>query len=433
MPGPDESGRSTQPANVGGARLIAACTIGNALEFYDFLIFSFMATLIGRLFFPVSDPTSQLLLALATYGVGFFLRPIGGLVLGAYADKHGRRKATILTLMLMALGTLAIGLAPTYAQAGAVGPIIVVLGRLVQGFSAGGEVGASTTLLSEAAPVERRGFFGSWQLASQGLGIVAASITAALILGKMTPEAAESWGWRVPFLLGVLIVPVGLWLRSTIEETHANIEHAETRNSNAAADIVGDHWRSLAAGVIMVIGGAAANTVVVLYMSTYAMRYLGMPPTTALFAGLTAGFMTLVAAPIAGAVSDRIGRKALPSAAYVALAFMIYPAFLALNAVPTLLTLLVVVALMSTVNAVGAAPALVLLTETFPKNVRATGFAVVYALGVTVFGGFGQFIVTWLIKVTDNPLAPAGYVIVCVLIALVALQKMPERARKSLD
>ena len=412
--------------------LIAACTVGNALEFYDLLIFSFFAPTIGKLFFPSGDANAQLLFAFATYGVGFFLRPLGGLLLGAYADRHGRRKATILTLMLMALGTLAIGLAPTYAQAGALGPAIVILGRLAQGFSAGGEVGASTTLLTESAPALRRGFFGSWQLASQGLGIVAASAAAAVVFGRLEPGEVEAWGWRIPFLLGVLIVPVGLWLRSAIGETHANIAHTDTRELSAAASIVSDHWRTLLSGVIMVIGGAAANTVVVLYMSNYAIKYLGMAPKTALLAGLVAGVVTLLVAPVAGAVSDRIGRKALPSGAYVALAVMIYPAFLALNAVPTLTMLLVVVGLMSAINAAGAAPALVLLTEIFPARVRATGMSLVYALGVTVFGGFGQFIVTWLIQRTDSPVAPAFYVIVCVLVAFLALRGAPETARARL-
>lgn len=415
------------------ARLIAACTIGNALEFYDFLIFSFFASILGKVFFPASDPTAQLLFAFATYGVGFFLRPLGGLVLGAYADRYGRRKTTILTLMLMALGTLIIGLAPSYAAAGALGPAIVVLGRLIQGFSAGGEVGASTTLLTESAPPDRRGFFGSWQLASQGLAIVVASLAAVLVHRLVPPDAIESWGWRIPFILGVLIVPAGLWLRRSLDETYANVAQAETRGVNAANAVMTQHWRSILAGVVMVIGGAAANTVVVLYMSTYAIKYLGMPPTTALFAGLVSGIVSMIAAPVAGAISDRIGRKALPSAAYVALAVMIYPAFMALNAVPTLLTLLVVVALMSTVNAMGAAPALVLLTEIFPAKVRATGMGLVYALGVTIFGGFGQFIVTWLIKVTDNPLAPAFYVMACVIVALFALRSAPEMARKPLD
>ena len=166
------------PTRVSSPRLIAACTAGNALEFYDFVVFSFFARTIGALFFPAQDPSAQLLLSFATYGVGFFLRPLGGIVLGAYADRAGRKKATVLTLILMAIGTGIVGLAPVYATAGMFGAVAVLAGRLLQGFSAGGEVGASTTMLAELAPRERRGFFGAWQLASQGLAVLAAAVVA---------------------------------------------------------------------------------------------------------------------------------------------------------------------------------------------------------------------------------------------------------------
>ena len=179
-------------------RLIAACTVGNALEFYDFVIFSFFAGTIGALFFPAQDATVQLLLSFATYGVGFFMRPVGGVILGAYADRKGRKTATVLTLFLMAAGTAAIGLAPTYAQIGVAGPLIVVLARLLQGFSAGGEVGASTTLLAESAPPNERGYYGSWQLASQGLAILIAAGMAWAVSYALTPDQVKAWGWRVP-------------------------------------------------------------------------------------------------------------------------------------------------------------------------------------------------------------------------------------------
>ena len=187
---------------ISGPRLIAACTIGNALEFYDFVVYSFFAATIGKLFFPSADPAVQLLLSFATYGVGFFLRPLGGVVLGAYADRRGRKRATVLTLMLMALGTVTIGVAPTYAQVGFLGPLLVVAGRLIQGFSAGGEVGASTTLLSESAPKEKRGFYGSWQLASQGLAVLAAAGLAFTLTSALTPAEIEFVG---------LAYPVPLW------------------------------------------------------------------------------------------------------------------------------------------------------------------------------------------------------------------------------
>lgn len=413
-------------------RLISACTIGNALEFYDFVIFSFFARTIGQLFFPAQDPTAQLLLAFATYGVGFFLRPLGGVVLGAYADRRGRKRATVLTLMLMALGTGMIGLAPVYATAGVLGPIIVVLGRLIQGFSAGGEVGASTTLLAEYAPPARRGFWGSWQLASQGLAVMVAAGIAFTVLNTLTPADVSAWGWRVPFLLGVLIVPIGLWLRSALEETHANEDDAKTKNVSSLREAFGQHLGKIFSGVGVIIGGTAANAVVVLYMATYAVTQLKMAPTTGLLAGVVAGLVTLIGAPIGGALSDRLGRKPVALTAYLLILLLIYPAFLYLNANPTQPILLMIVAGLAVLNAIGGAIIIITLAEIFPVEVRATGMSLVYALGAAIFGGFGQFIVTWLIQATGSPIAPAYYVMACALATVIALFTLPEMKGKTL-
>ena len=423
----------TQAPALGRSRLIAACTIGNALEFYDFVIYSFFASTIGALFFPSSDPTMQLLLSFATYGVGFFLRPLGGMILGAYADRKGRKAATVLTLFLMALGTGMIGLAPTYEQIGLLGPVLVVTGRLIQGFSAGGEIGASTTLLAEYAPAHERGFFGSWQLASQGAAILVAAGLAWAINTNLSPAEVKEWGWRVPFLLGIFIVPIGMWLRRALKETHSNEQDQRTRHVSSLSLVLRQHWRKLASGVGLCVGGTAANAVIVLYMSTYAIRQLSMPPTTALFAGVAAGLITLIAAPIAGALSDRFGRRKLIGTSYALIALSIYPAFLLINAVPTLPTLLSVVLVLGALNAGGAAPVIIGLAEIFPTQVRATGMSLVYALGVALFGGFGQFIVTWLIAITGNPFAPAFYVIACCVATLVALRFTPETSGTKLS
>ena len=420
-------GEARAPA-LGKTRLIAACTIGNALEFYDFVIYSFFASTIGALFFPSEDPTVQLLLSFATYGVGFFLRPLGGLVLGSYADRKGRKAATVLTLFLMALGTGMIGLAPTYAQIGILGPMFVVVGRLIQGFSAGGEVGASTTLLAEYAPPQERGFYGSWQLASQGAAILVAAGLAWSINTILSPAEVKEWGWRVPFLLGIFIVPIGLWLRRALKETHANERDAHMKNVSSLSLALRQHWKRIVTGVAIIVGGTASNAVIVLYMSTYAIRQLGMPATTALFAGITAGLVTLIAAPIAGGLSDRFGRRRLIGLSYLLIALSIYPAFLLINASPTLPVLLGVVVVLGALNAGGGAPAIISLTEVFPAEVRATGMSLVYALGVALFGGFGQFIVTWLIAATGNAFAPAFYVIACCAATLTALRYTPETA-----
>ena len=411
---------------LGRTRLIAACTIGNALEFYDFVIYSFFAGTIGALFFPAEDPTVQLLLSFATYGVGFLMRPLGGMVLGSYADRRGRKAATVLTLFLMALGTGMIGLAPTYAQLGVFGPMLILVGRLLQGFSAGGEIGASTTLLAEYAPPQERGFFGSWQLASQGAAILVAAGLAWTINTLLPPDEVKAWGWRVPFLLGIFIVPIGLWLRRALKETHANEVDARTREVSSLSLALRQHLGKIVAGVGIIVGGTASNAVIVLYMSTYAIRQLAMPATTALFAGVTAGLVTIIAAPIAGALSDRFGRRKLIGISYLLIAASIYPAFILINAAPTLPTLLGVVVVLGALNAGGGAPGIIMIAELFPAEVRATGMSVVYALGVALFGGFGQFIVTWLIAVSGNPFAPAFYVIACCVATLTALRFTPE-------
>lgn len=423
----------SQTSSISHPRLIAACTIGNALEFYDFVVFSFFARTIGALFFPSQDPTAQLLLSFATYGVGFFLRPLGGVVFGAYADRKGRKKATVLTLMMMALGTGMIGLAPVYATAGIAGPIIVVLGRLIQGFSAGGEVGASTTLLAEYAPKERRGFFGSWQLASQGLAVLVAAAAAYVINTNLSPADVSAWGWRIPFLLGVMIVPIGLWLRSALEETHANDADEKTRSVSSLSLAFKEHLGKIIAGVGLIIGGTAANAVIVLYMATYAVTQLKMAPTTGLLAGITAGLVTLIAAPLGGMLSDEIGRKRVALISYLLILILIYPAFLYLNASPTLGTLLVIVAALAILNATGGATVIITLAEIFPVEVRATGMSLVYALGVAIFGGFGQFIVTWLISATGSPIAPAYYVMACALATIIALRSIPEMKGQALS
>jgi len=417
-------------ATMRGAHLIAACTIGNALEFYDFVIFSFFAATIGKLFFPVQDPGSQILLALATYGVGFILRPIGGAILGSYADKHGRKTATLLTLLLMAIGTGMIGLAPTYGQVGLWGPLIVLVGRLIQGFSAGGEVGASTTLLAEYAPGRQRAFYGSWQLASQGLGILVAALVVWTIAVSLSAASTEAWGWRLPFLLGVLILPVGLWLRSALKETHANQNTKSFAEISAVKLVFRKHSKDLLKGVALIIGATASNAVIILYMATYAVRQLGLPVASGLFSGVIAGVVLLIAAPIGGMLSDRYGRKPVGCVFSLVLTLTIYPAFLFLTAHPSLPTLLATVFFLSTLFAAGNGATFVMLTEIFPIEVRASGTSLVYAFGVAIFGGFGQFIVTWLIQFTGDPIAPAYYVAVCCALSTITLILVPETAKQ---
>ncbi|MBJ9675471.1 MFS transporter [Burkholderia gladioli] len=388
-------------------RLIAAAAVGNALEFYDFTVYSYFALLIGRLFFPVGSAFGELMLAVASFGVGFVTRPLGGVVIGIYADRAGRRSAMILTLLLMALGTAMIAAAPTYAQAGLAAPVILVLARLLQGFASGGEVGASTTLLIEQAPPHRRGFYASFQFSSQGLAALAGALTGAVLNATLSAPQLDSWGWRVPFVIGTLFVPLAAVLRR--------------------------HRRALFAGLGLTIGGTATHYIIVFYMAIYGVRTLHLPAWIAMLAGCVAGMALMLVSPLGGALADRIGRKPVAGWSRLVLTLAIYPAFVALNRWPGAASLLGAIAVLSVVHALYCGATAPMLGELFPRAVRATGGALVYSLGVAIFGGFAQFIVTWLIAATGDPTAPAWYAIACGMLSFAALASIEERAGKRLD
>lgn len=420
-----------RPREMSQAKVIFAVTLGNGMEFFDFTVFSFFAVLIGKLYFPVHDPLGQLLLAVGTFGAGFITRPLGGVVLGAYADRAGRKAAMTLTIFLMALSTGAIGLTPTYAQIGLAAPALIVLARLLQGFSAGGEVGASTTALIEYATPRTRGYYGSWQLASQGAAVVLGALLATVLSTTLSTDALESWGWRVPFLLGILIAPLGGFIRRRLEETHT--PRATATPHGSVSEVLGRHRTVTLLGILLTIGGTVANYIVVFYIPTYAIRVLGMPMKVAMLAGVLAGVITFASAPFFGRWSDHWGRKPLIFWSRLGLIVMIYPAFWLLHSLPTLGVLLAIVSVMSLLNAMSGVPSITIMPELFPKEVRATGMAIVYGVGVALFGGFAQFIVTWLIKVTGDPLSPSWYVIGCGVLSLLPLMAIQEYAGKEID
>jgi MFS transporter, MHS family, proline/betaine transporter len=415
-------------------RLISAAAVGNALEFYDFTVYAFFALIIGKLFFPVNDPIGQLLLAVASFGVGFFTRPVGGLLIGMYADRAGRKKAMLLTLGLMALGTAMIAVAPTYAQAGIVAPVILVSARLIQGFSAGGEVGASTTLLLEQAPSNRRGFYAAWQFASQGLSALAGALTGVALSATLTSAQLESWGWRVPFVIGTAIVPVGWWLRRTMEETPpTQTHHANKAPKIPLFTVLREHSRAVLTGLGLTIGGTSAHFIIVFYLSIYGVKTLGLPGWTSMLSGCVSGAILFFLAPLGGYMSDRIGRRKVLQITRILLMLVFYPAFALLNRSPTPGTLLAVVMLLSIVHSINCGPMGAMLGELFPRPVRATGAAIVYSLGVAIFGGFAQFFVTLLIGLTKSVMAPAWYVLGCGALSVIAVVFMRERSQDALD
>ncbi|MGF6548672.1 MFS transporter [Paraburkholderia youngii] len=430
---------------VGHAKAIAAITLGNGLEFFDFTIYSFFATIIGKLYFPVEGQLVQLMLAVGTFGVGFIMRPVGGIVLGGYADRAGRKAAMSLTLWLMTLGSAIIAFAPTYAAIGVAAPLLVILARLIQGFALGGEVGASTARLLEYGSDRTRGFYGSWQFVSQGMNTVVGSLLGVALAATLSPAALESWGWRVPFVIGMAMGPIGIYIRRHLDETLPGVEDGAAAAGEMGAqpvaptpslpvrDLFRDHARSITTGVLTTIGGTAANYIVLFYLSTYAIRILHLPMATALWAAWTGAVVTVICSPFAGALSDRVGRKRVLWVSRVLLIFAVYPAFMTINASPTVPVLLAVVAGLALLVTFTAVPNIVMLPELFPRAIRATGMSIVYCLGVSIFGGFAQFFATWLIQISGSNLAPAWYLIGCGVVSLLPLPFMRETAGRAID
>ena len=423
---------SARSSTISTRGLIVATTIGNAFEFFDLTVYSFFAVLLGKLFFPLASSQQQLLLSVGTFGVGFIARPIGGVMFGILADRFGRIVAMNITLLTMAAGTGLIGLTPTYAQIGLAAPIVVLIARLLQGFSAGGEVGVATTLLAERASAERRGFITSWQFASQGAAALAGSLVGFLLSHFLDTASLESWGWRVPFLAGVLIAPLGLYLRSRIDDDQHGSHDAAQPSSGLLKTVFVRDGKLLLLAFMLVIGGTSAHFIVLYYMSTYAIKVLHLPMDTAMWCGILSGAVMLVVSPIGGLWSDRFGRKRITFISRLLLTLLILPGFYAIAHMPSVAMLYLVVCALAALHSINAGATGPLLPEMFPRSTRATGLSISYAAGVSIFGGFAQFAVTWLIGATGNPAAPAWYVIVCGVVSLIALAFITDRTREEI-
>jgi MFS family permease len=410
-------------------RVVAASVAGNALEFYDFVTYAFFAVYIGKAFFPVSTPLGSLLLSVAVFGVGFFTRPLGGVLIGAFADRAGRRPAMLLTITLITLGTLGLALTPSYESIGLAAPLIVVLCRLIQGLALGGEVGPSSAFLIEAAPPGRRGLFASWQSGSQGVAALAAGAMGLVLTGSLPPAEMQAWGWRVPFLLGLLLVPVAIYLRRHMPET---LHEAPVNAANSGLAGL-KRQRGLIALTVLVILGGTVSTYANSFMTTYAITTLKMPPVVAMGATVVVGLCTLVFALLGGWLSDRFGRKPTMLWPRVAAAVLTVPAFMLLVAQPTAAMLFAVTGFLTALTGISAAASLVAIPELLPRGVRATGMSIAYAVGVSLFGGTTQFVITWLIAVTGNPAAPAWYVAGASVITAVAMLAMPESRDLALE
>jgi MHS family proline/betaine transporter-like MFS transporter len=398
-------------------RVIVAASIGNALEWFDFAIYGFFAATIARLFFPTESETASLLLTFATFGVAFIMRPIGALVIGSYADRKGRKAALSLSIVLMVLGTGMIALMPTYETIGIAAPILITVARLLQGLSAGGEFGSATALLAEQDPT-RRGFFASWQVASQGLMIMLAAAFGIALSGMFAADNFGDHGWRIPFLFGLSLGPVAFYIRRKIDES-PEFKPSQTPHSPLRS-VMADQSLRLAFGIGAVIL-ATVSAYLILFMPTYSIRQLGVDASAAFTAICLVGAIQLVMAPLFGHWSDQVGRFHIMMPAAALFLIVIYPLFAWLASAPSLERLIVVQVITGFLATAYFAPLPALLSELFPAGTRTSGLSLCYNLAVTVFGGFAPFIITWLIATTGSSLAPSIYAAAAAALSLIAL------------
>ncbi len=371
-------------------KLIVATSIGNALEWYDITIYGYFAVYVSKAFFPNDDQATSLLLTFGTFGLAYLARPIGGVVLGAYADRYGRKASLLISIVLMTIGTFAVAVMPTFATIGVLAPIAVLLARLVQGFSAGGEFGSSTAFLVEHRP-DRRGFIASWQFASQGLSNLLASTFGVVLTGWMAPADLNAWGWRIPFLFGVLIGPIGIYIRNHLEDA--------TAPPAAETSPVREIFLNQKSRVLLGIGALAISTAVnylIIYMPTYVVKNFNLPPVTGFTATFVGGIMVTLLTPFAGMLSDRIGRTRHMIAANILLLLSVFPMFLLITKNPVPAVIVFVVFVLSTLKALYYGPLAALMAELLPPAIRATGLGLGYNIGVTLFGGMGPATMTWL-------------------------------------
>lgn len=402
------------------SKAIVAVVIGNWLEFYDFIVYSFFAVQIGKTFFPGDDPWLSLLFASLVFWAGFITRPIGAAVLGAYADRAGRRASMTLTILLMAVGTGMLAVTPGYAVIGIYAPILLVIARLVQGFSCGGEVGPATTYLLEAASAKDRAAFTAWQGISQQFAGIMGSGLGLILAANLSAEDLDDWGWRVPFFIGILIGPVGMYIRRNLPET---IAKHETHSSGVAVvrNLFQKSSLAVLLGVLCILG-PTISTYVSAYMTSYAITTLKLPNADGQFTTLCGYIAALAGFPIGAWFADRIGAKIsilIPRLIFIA---VVYQAYIMMTTPGVTLEQIVLInAGLNFVLAVSYGGLYALLTQAFPKAVRSTGVSIAYAISVTVFGGSTQTVLTWLIATLDDPLVPAWYQIGANLLAIVGV------------
>ncbi len=402
---------------------------GNFLEMYDFMVYAYYASYIAREIFPSSSAYASLMMTLGTFGAGYLMRPLGAVVLGAYIDRHGRRNGLILTLFLMAIGTLVIACTPGYRAIGVFAPLIVVLGRLLQGFSAGVEVGGASVYLSEMATPGHRGFYCAWQSASQQIAVVFAALLGVALSAVVSPGGMVQWGWRVPFLIGCLIVPLLFWLRRSLAETQAFLAQKHHPAISEVLASLAVNWKIVGIGVFLSTMTTVSFYLITAYTPTYGIEVLHLTSRQSLMVTLCVGLSNFFWLPTGGAISDIVGRRPMLIGITVAAIVTAYPAMLWLVSAPSVARLLIVELWLSVFFGVYNGAMIPHLAEIMPPEIRTSGFSLAFSLATAIFGGFTPFVCTYLIHETGNRAMPAlwlSFAALCGLIAaLVGGQRRP--------
>lgn len=411
--------------------LVIAATIGNLLEWYDFFVYGVLAITMAKLFFPAENEFISLFLSLVTYGGGVAMRPFGAIVLGLYADRVGRNPALCLTMSIMGIGTGLMALAPTYETIGVWAPLLIVFARLLQGFSGSGELGNATALLVESAPDRWRGLYASLNAASQQIGFLLAAFVVMVMNLSLTPAQIEAGGWRLPFVFGLLIVPVAIYIRFKLQEPEVFLKKRDKPTAASAATMLGREGRALllAFGILMLY--VVKGNVLSVYMPTFAVQKLGLPTAGGLFATVVATCVTILCTPVMAAISDHFGRKPLLVLGTLSSLLLTYPMFAIVTTWPSVALLTIVLSSFAVLNAMYAGPLMSALAELFPTSVRATAVALAFSLTV-IIGGFSPALATWLVAATGDAQAPALIVIGAGLVSGFALLLFTDRFREPL-
>lgn len=408
------SGTVTPERLAAARKAVISSSLGAALEWFDVIVYASFAVVIAHNFFPGGDNTLGSILTFATFAISYVIRPLGGMVLGSYADRRGRKNALTLTMMLMMIGTLIMAVAPTTSMIGPWAGVVILVSRLIQGFSAGGEFGTATTFLVETAP-HKKAFYSSWQVASQGASVFLASLFGYVLNTHLSHEALYSWGWRVPFFFGIIVGPVGLYIRAKLDETD-DFKTSVPEKAPLKTTLTRHLGRVLTGAAV--VGVATISIYLILYMPTFAVKNLGVSASAGYLGGIVAGLVTLITVPLIGHLADRVGPARVMTWAAVAAIVLAWPLFKLMVDHPSTLTLVLVVSVLGVIMAFAFGPLPALMSSLFPAEIRATGMSLSYNLGVTLLGGIAPLVLTWLISTTGSLDAPSYYYMTVAVLSL---------------